>query len=284
MSGARDAGNFLRAMAVASRERVRQARSQRTDAQLRTAALNTPPAPRLALSARGFDVIAEVKLRSPAAGQLKTGDENVAARVAGYAAAGACSVSVLTEPTRFDGELAHLEQAAAALAGTIPAMRKDFLVEPYQLYEARLAGAGGALVILRMLEHAAIDALLTSAAELGLFVLLEAFDEHDLALAAELAAARAGQLQLLVGVNCRDLTTLEVVPGRLEALVDSLPAGVPRVAESGVANAQEAARLSACGYDVALVGSALMRAHDPLALVRMMLEAGRAAAPERRCG
>jgi indole-3-glycerol phosphate synthase len=161
-------------------------------------------------------------------------------------------------------------------------MRKDFLVDPYQVIEARAAGAGGVLVILRMLGRAQIEALLATAAELGLFVLLEAFGEEDIELAhaltrAHAAHARAAGAPLLVGLNCRDLVTLQVVPGRLEQLVARLPADVPRVAESGVASAADAARVAVAGYDLALVGSALMQAADPLALVGDMLLAARTA-------
>jgi indole-3-glycerol phosphate synthase len=274
------AGDFLAGMAASSRARCAAAERALPRTQLLERARARPPAPRLGLT-RGFDLIAEVKLRSPAVGQLKGGEEDVAARVGGYAAAGAAAVSVLTEPTRFDGSLQHLELAVRALAGRIPAMRKDFLVDPYQVIEARAAGAGGVLVILRMLARAEIEALLATAAELGLFVLLEAFDAQDIELACDLVRvhaprARAAEAPLLVGVNCRDLVTLQVVPGRLEQLAPLLPAGVPRVAESGVATAADAARIAAAGYDLALVGSALMQAADPLVLVGDLLRAARA--------
>jgi indole-3-glycerol phosphate synthase len=154
-------------------------------------------------------------------------------------------------------------------------MRKDFLVDPYQVYEARAAGAGGILVILRMLDHVQLTRLLDVAAELRLFVLLEAFDEYDLKLAAALARTYVERARLLVGVNCRDLTTLQVVPGRLEALAPSLPQGMPCVAESGVESSADAARLAAAGYHVALVGSALMRAADRVEFARSLLAAGR---------
>jgi indole-3-glycerol phosphate synthase len=273
--------DFLAGMAASSRARCAAAERALPRPELLRRALATTPAPRLTFSS-GFDLIAEVKLRSPAVGQLKAGDENVAARVGGYAAAGAAAVSVLTEPTRFDGSMQHLELAVQALAGRIPAMRKDFLVDPYQVIEARAAGAGGVLVILRMLERTAIEALLATAAELELFVLLEAFGEEDIELAHALTrdhAARAGAAgaPLLVGLNCRDLVTLQVVPGRLEQLAARLPADVPRVAESGVASAADAARVAAAGYDLALVGSALMQAADPLALVGDMLRVARTA-------
>lgn len=271
--------SFLDQMAESSRKRVEQALAIAPLDGLLEQARHLPPVPRLQLHAGGFDLIAEVKLRSPAVGQLSTSSENVTARVQSYAKAGAAAVSVLTEPSRFDGSLEHLQSAVEALAPLrVPAMRKDFLVDPYQVVEARLAGAGGALVILRMISPAEIDALLDSARSFGLFVLLEAFDEQDIELAHAIVKARSGKGdQLLVGVNCRDLSTLAVVPGRLEELVHLLPTEVPRVAESGVGSAEDARRVAAAGYDLALVGSALMKGGDPLAIVRDMLTAGRAA-------
>jgi indole-3-glycerol phosphate synthase len=243
----------------------------------------------LQLSPQGFDLIAEMKLRSPAIGALRDArDEDVTRRVLAYADAGAAAVSVLTEPSRFDGDLAHLEQAAAALAlHGIPAMRKDFLVDPYQVLEARAAGAGGVLLILRMLPRAALEALMDAALEHGLFVLLEAFDAEDIGLAAQLLGPRrptvGGSLgeSLLLGINCRDLVTLQVVPGRLEEMVGQLPSWVARVAESGVATPADAARLAACGYDLALVGSALMTGGAPRELAGAMLDAARVALQHR---
>jgi indole-3-glycerol phosphate synthase len=202
---------------------------------------------------------------------------------------------VLTEPTRFDGSLEHLQAAAQALCTSgVPAMRKDFLVDPYQVLEARVAGAGGVLVILRMLGEPQTGALLDCARDMGLFVLLEAFDEADIERAHAIVARHgverahaapngsdARAVALLVGLNCRDLDTLQVVPGRLEALATRLPRSIPRVAESGVGSAADAASVAAAGYDLALVGSALMTGADPAALARDMLAAGRSAATRR---
>jgi indole-3-glycerol phosphate synthase len=276
MSNAESSGEFLDAMSASSRQRVSAARAELGDAEILARSLDTPAPPRLQLSARRFDLIAEVKFRSPAAGQLREGSEaQVIARVAGYAEAGAAAVSVLTEPSRFEGSLDHLKTAVRALGGRIPAMRKDFLVDPYQVCEARLMGAGGVLLIVRMLDEAEAAALIECAARLRLFVLLEAFDQTDVGRVAALVKRYRSATELLVGVNCRDLKTLEVVPGRLEELVRSLPDDVPRVAESGVASAQDAGRIAVAGYDVALVGSALMNALEPLQLVRAMLAAAR---------
>ena len=271
-------GAFLEDMAARSRARVRAAKQTRPEAMLEVEARQTPAPPRLRLDASGFDLIAELKLRSPTAGQLGPAGENVAARVTAYAQAGAAAISVLTEPSRFDGSLDHLASAAQALAPlAVPAMRKDFLVDPYQVLEARALGAGGVLVIVRMLSRSEIDALLDCARSLGLFVLLEAFDARDIEVLRELIEAHAGANPLLAGVNCRDLTTLQVLPQRLLELAPLLPAGAPRVAESGVATAADARQIVAAGYQLALVGSALMQAEDPRALARAVLAAGRAA-------
>jgi indole-3-glycerol phosphate synthase len=157
-------------------------------------------------------------------------------------------------------------------------MRKDFLVDPYQVAEARLAGAGGILVIVRMLARAELDALIAAAGRLGLFVLIEAFDEADIEIATDLAAANDGKrTKLLIGINSRDLVTLKVKPGRLEELAGLLPAGCPRVAESGVDTPEAAARLAGAGYDLALIGSALMTTDNPGELLSAMIAAGRGA-------
>ncbi|MDB6046214.1 MAG: indole-3-glycerol phosphate synthase [Gammaproteobacteria bacterium] len=276
--------DFLEQMAASSRERVAVAKRACSEADLLARALASPPPQSLQRDPTGFDLIAELKLRSPAAGQLKSGDEDLGARVTAYARAGAAVVSVLTEPSRFDGSMAHLELAVRALAPLgVPAMRKDFLVDPYQVTEARLAGAGGVLVILRMLPRNELDALIDRACTLGLFVLLEAFDADDIELMHEIVdhhpdnAHAVGAVKLLAGVNCRDLATLQIVPLRLIELAHLLPTCVPRVAESGVGSTDDARRVAAAGYEMALVGSALMQGGDPGALANAMLEAGRAA-------
>jgi indole-3-glycerol phosphate synthase len=269
---------FLEQMAAASVARVRTARARVGEAALLERAQRTPAPPPLRLAADGFDLIAELKLRSPAAGALAALDASVAANVTAYARAGAAAVSVLTEPTRFDGSLAHLGDAARALAPhQVPAMRKDFLVDPYQVLEARAAGAGGVLLILRMLSREALAALIECARTQGLFVLLEAFDAQDLEHMSDVVAADAGRTMLLAGVNCRDLATLEVLPERLLELAPLVPRAVPQVAESGVSDAEDARRLAAAGYRLILVGSALMRDQDPVGLARTLIEAGRAA-------
>ena len=270
---------FLKEMARSSLERLRKARAVETEKELWHRASDAAPAPPLKLNATGFDVIAELKLRSPAKGVLRAATEDLAARVSSYAKGGAAAVSVLTEPYHFDGSMAHLARASETLAPLgVPTLRKDFIIEPYQVMEARALGAGGVLVILRMLDHGRITELLDCAAMLKMFVLLEGFDEEDLACARQLVTERAGRVEaLLVGVNSRDLDTLQVVPERLEGLAPKLPTDAPRVAESGVATPEDAARLARAGYQVVLVGAALMADDHPETLVGRMVHAGRAA-------
>ena len=274
--------DFLAQMAASSRERSAAAQCALPARELRAHLADLPPVPALKLGA--FELIAEVKLRSPAVGLLKdAATEDVDARVTTYARAGAAAVSILTEPSRFDGSLDDLRDGARVLRSLgVPAMRKDFLVDAYQVLEGRAAGAGGVLAIIRMLPREELDALIDSALALGMFVLLEAFDPADIEVAHALVDARRGSRHLLlVGINSRDLTTLKVVPGRLDALAPLLPASVKRVAESGVATAADAARVASAGYDLALVGSALMSAPDPALLARSMLAEGRAAVSAR---
>ncbi len=275
-------GDFLATMAESSRARSTAAQRQLPARELRARIVDLPASPKLTLGT--FDLIAEVKLRSPAVGLLKSAAaENVGARVATYARAGAAAVSILTEPSRFDGSLGDLAAGAQALRSlAVPAMRKDFLVDAYQVLEGRLAGAGGVLAILRMLPRADLEQLIDTALELDMFVLLEAFDAPDIELAHTLVDTRRRHAGLLlVGVNSPDLATLQVCPGRLDELAASLPTAVRRVAESGVATPADAARAAASGYDLALVGSALMSAPDPDALTRAMLSAARAAVAVR---
>lgn len=262
------ASGLLSQMNTHSAQRARQLRSRVSLPQLRRRALDAPPAPALRLS--GFDVLAEVKWSSPSEGRLAAAEDlgpATALRAVAYAEAGAAAVSVLTEPLRFGGDLSLLSAAAAICP--VPVMRKDFLVDPMQVYEARAAGAGGVLLIVRSLSDGLLADMLGAAAESGLFVLIEAFDAEDLARLPPLPAGT------LVGVNTRDLVTLAVRPGRLADLAGHLPEGCVPVAESGMATPADVGAAGALGYRMALVGSALMRAEDPAALVAAMKEAGR---------
>ncbi len=259
--------DFLEGMAKSSAARAANAPAF-TDADF-----DKPVVP---LSTSSFGVIAEIKRRSPAEGLLESssnyGSSYLNSRAQTYAAGGAAAISVLTEPSRFDGELSHLEQVAAAVPDT-PVMRKDFLVEPVQVLEAREAGASGILLITTMLTDPKLRTMLDCAWEHGMFVLLESFDEDDLRRSAQYLG---GAGQLLIGVNTRNLRTLEVDGNRLQNFAPLLP-DATCVAESGLHAPEDAARVSGWGYSMALVGTALMRSDDPSKLVTAMTDAGAAA-------
>lgn len=267
--------SFLNRMASASRERVRLARAQESEAALQTRAMATADPPILQLGE--FDLIAELKLRSPAAGSLVDPHFDRHSQLDAYANGGAAAISVLTEPDEFKGSLAHLQEAAAVLAPHgIPVMRKDFLIDAYQVLEAKAAGAGGILVIVTMLTDAEVQALLACARECGLFVLLEAFTAEDLARIAALAGVgpAAADAPLLCGVNCRDLKSLAVDFDRFAALAAYLPEGLTAVAESGVQGVDQIRALVLLGYRAVLVGSILMQSAEPGQAVARLIAAG----------
>jgi len=260
-------------MAERSAERAAGLRRRESEAALARRALASPPPRPLRLSDECFDVIAEIKRRSPGDG-VRFDGLGVARRAIAYGEGGAAMVSVVTEPSAFRGSLSDLEDAARAVP--VPVMQKDFLVDPYQVLLARAAGAGAVLLILRLLDDARLAEMLDAAARTGLTVLVEAFDVGDLERSSAVTAL-AGRLgvPLLVGVNARDLDTLRVDHMRLDRLAEALPGGVPAVAESGIHTAADAGRLAARGYRMALVGTALMRTANPSGLVEDLVRTGR---------
>ena len=274
--------SFLERMAEGSRARAREARRREPEGALLRRALAAPTAPELKLDR--FSVIAELKYRSPAAGPLAAGDFDGAARIRAYAAGGAAAVSVLTEPVEFRGSLDDLRRAAAPLAERgIPAMRKDFLTDPYQVLEARASGAGGVLIIVTMLSDAEVAELMSCAAQCGLFVLLEGFGEADLERIGRIGAPPEHSAPLLCGVNCRDLRDLAVNRDRFRQLAPYLPPHLPAVAESGMEGADDVADVANLGYRAALVGSALMRAGDAAQALAAMTAAAAHALESGRC-
>ena len=262
--------DFLNTMASLSLERAEAAGTFTDDD------LDKPLVP---LQLGGFDIIAELKNRSPAEGELASVSANRVERAQQYVAGGAAAISVLTEPSQFAGSLEHLEEVAAALPET-PVMRKDFLVDTIQVQEARSRGASGVLLIAAMRSDHDLRKMLDCAGELGMFVLLECFDTVDLDRAGALLdnskdAERVLAGQILVGVNTRNLRTLHVDPDRLADLASKLPAA-RCVAESGLHTAEDAATAAGLGYRLGLVGTALMRSDAPAVLVAAMREAGSA--------
>lgn len=220
------------------------------------------PAVSLASALRGETValIAEVKRRSPSAGALNA-NLDAAAQALAFARGGAAAISVLTEPDFFGGSIDDLRAVRSAVS--IPILRKDFHVHESQLHESRAANASAVLLIARALSPAALPRMLQRANELGLETVVEVRDDAELERALDAGAA-------IVGVNSRDLETLEVDPRVPERLVPQVPAGVIAVWESGVASVRDVERAAACGADAVLVGSALSRAADAEALVRSL--------------
>ena len=233
------------------------------------------------LRMQSFDLIAEIKNRSPAEGLLESDGDSRSARALNYVRGGAAAISVLTEPKRFDGDIAHLDEVVNAVSDSgVPVMRKDFLVDIAQVLEAKAAGASGVLLIAAILDDRKLADMLDCAFEHQLFVLLEAFDETDMKRAADLVqdakvSDQAARNKFMVGVNTRDLRTLEVDTTRLRRFAPLLPAGVTAVAESGLTTADDATNVVGWGYRAALVGTALMRSDKPERLIADMLASGR---------
>ena len=265
--------DFLKTMARQSADRASAAQGS-----VRSTHLDLPLVP---LQLGAFDVIAEIKNRSPSEGALAAASASRSEQAVRYVDGGAAAISVLTEPTQFAGELAHLEEVVRAVEhSAVPVMRKDFLVDPIQVLEARATGASGVLLIVTMLSEKQIEDMLNCAYEHGMFVLLESFDAEDLQRSSALLdetryREQAERGKLLFGINTRDLRTLHVDPERLKTLGPHLPQGCACVAESGLHNGYDAAAAAGWGYSLALVGTALMRSPDPGQLIQEMLTAGR---------
>ena len=214
----------------------------------------------------GVSVIAEVKRRSPSKGELAA-IPDPAALAAAYEAGGAAAISVLTEQRRFGGSIDDLRVVRTAVG--IPVLRKDFVVTSYQLWEARAAGADLVLLIVAALDQPLLESLHREADELGLTPLVEVHDEAEVERALS-AGAR------LVGVNARNLKSLEVDPATFARVAPLIPDEVVRVAESGVSGPEDVEKLAAQGADVVLVGEALVTGGDPQGAVSAMVEAGAA--------
>ena len=205
-------------------------------------------------------VIAECKRRSPSRGILRE-DYRPAEHARAYADAGAAAISILTEPTFFDGALEHLGAVRAAVR--VPVLRKDFIVTRYQVFEAVMAGADAILLIVGALTPAGLRDLLDVARQAGAAALVEVHDDDELAMAIDAGAE-------IIGVNSRNLRTLAVEPDLHERLARGLPAGAVTVAESGLRSAADLRRLERAGYSAFLVGERLIVEADPGAALRTL--------------
>ncbi len=269
-TGPAPATDLLAAILAATRVRVAEARRREPVSRLEARASAASPRGAVfaaALAARGRPaIIAECKRRSPSRGVLRPAYDPVAI-ARGYAAGGAAALSILTEPAFFDGSLDHL--AAVRGAVDLPLLRKDFIIDAWQLLEARAAGADAVLLIAAALGGAELRALHDEADALGLSALVEVHADEELDRAVE-AGAR------IIGVNNRNLRTLAVDVDLSRRIAERLPPGVAAVSESGLRRGSDLTELAALGYSAFLIGERFMTAADPgTALAALLAEAAR---------
>lgn len=239
--------------------------------ELRAASRDLPPAKPFASALRRdcLAVIAEVKRASPSKGDIAPGLD-AAAQASAYVAGGAAAISVLTEPTRFGGTLADLQ--SVSLAVPVPVIRKDFLVHPVQLWEARASGASAALLIVRSLSPDLLPRLVEAAQEAGLALLVEVRDEAELERALAVHAP-------VIGVNNRNLETLVIDPATAPRVIRQMPPHIVAVAESGMRSPADAQPAAEAGADALLVGSAISASASPSDDVRALASIPRRARP-----
>lgn len=249
---------------ILSDARTRSDRAAAESAALVEAAERSTPARGFAagLAHPGLSVIAEVKRRSPSRGVLAAGLD-AGAQAGIYADAGAAAVSVLTEPGHFDGSLDDLIAVKGAVA--VPVLRKDFLLDPAQVFEARAAGADAALLIVAALDADVLGRMIGAAVAAGIDALVEVHDLDEAAIARSAGAT-------LIGVNNRNLETFSTDLGVAEALASTVQGeGIVTVAESGIHTPDDARRMSDAGYDAILVGEALVVAEDPALVISRLV-------------
>ena len=249
---------FLDEVAERTRERVKRDKALVPAAALREECARCSPLPSFmeALARRpgeGIKVIAEVKRSSPSRGPIRP--ELVLEDLVGaYERGGACAISVLTEPEFFGGSLNDIHRACAATA--LPVLRKDFIIDPYQLLEARAAGAGAVLLIAYLLEDGELLRLLSETAGLGMEALIEVHDEDELGAVLDAGAG-------IIGINNRDLKTLELDLETTRRLAHLVPDTKVLVSESGYSQSEQVAGLPHLGVDAVLVGEFLAKHDDP---------------------
>ena len=263
--------SFLAGALARKRTEVARARRRRSAAELERLATERPSARSLAdaLREQGVSVIAEVKRGSPSAGALDAGID-APARARLYEERGAQAISVLTD-AEFDGRLADLEAVAPAVS--VPVLRKDFLVDPWQVWESRAAGADAALLIVAALDRSALDALVAESAGAGLGLLVEIHGRAEARAAIDTGAS-------VIGVNARDLSTLAVDADAALSTIEWLrreASDAVIVAESGIADPEAVRRARDAGADAVLVGEHLSRATDPGDALERLVAAGREA-------
>lgn len=260
--------DLLEAIVAATLRRVELTREEVSSRDLERRAQQAHPRGQAFAEAIGrlgsLNVIAECKRRSPSRGVLRHEYDPVAIAKA-YERAGAAAISVLTEPGFFDGTLSHLSAVREAVS--LPLLRKDFIVDDYQLVEARASGADAVLLIVAALDRTAVRRLHERACALDLAALVEVHDRAELEVALDAGAT-------LIGVNNRNLRTLEVDVGLSREIASTIPVGMTMVSESGLKSVEEVEELRALGFRAFLIGERFMAAPDPGAELRRLLNGG----------
>lgn len=258
------APTILQKIANERRADVEVAQAEKSLHALQTEALATNAPGKTfesALRAPGLSVIAEVKRASPSRGVI-AGIPDVAAHASTYADGGAAAISVLTEPRHFQGRSEDLQLVATSSG--LPVLRKDFLVDPYQVWEARLWGASACLLIVALLpDTKKLSAMLQTAEDAGISALVEVHDANELQVAVDAGAT-------IIGVNHRNLHTFEIDLTLFERLREEIPANAVAIAESGIHGRDDALRMERAGADAILVGEHVAQSNDPARAIRML--------------
>ena len=250
----------LSSIIAESETRVSDLRRQRSEIEAAAAAAPDPPRWLGAFDGPSVCVVAEVKRRSPSAGAIAPGLDP-AGHARSYAEGGAGAISVLTEEKHFGGSLTDLRMVKCAV--TVPLLRKDFILDPIQLYESRAAGASAVLLIVRVLDPRQLRSLASLSRELGLGTLVEVLDPAELEVA-------LGMDHDVVGVNSRDLDTFTVDLDRVATMLPKIPGHVIAVAESGLRSRADVERVATWGADAVLIGTELAATPDPEVAVRAL--------------
>ena len=255
--------NFLLTMASNSLERYQASSQKISEHQLLERCETNKPNTAFQLNKDGFTFIAEIKKASPSIGALSADNFDLCHQAQNYIAGGADIISVLTEPTRFLGSLNDLSKLSKQYPNT-PFMRKDFLVHPYQVSEACYSGAAGVLLIAGILSDAQLETMIKRAHHHHMFALVEVFNKAELEQSIGVIANLNSQpTSIMLGVNCRDLKSLEVNFSWFEHLAEALPKDFICVAESGTNVPSDIRKIVSWGYRGALIGTTLMQSDDP---------------------
>jgi indole-3-glycerol phosphate synthase len=259
----KDNNNFLSSMATSSLARYKENSAILSEQEILDRVIDAQPAEPFMLNNQSFCLIAEIKKTSPSSGNLSRDDFHMTEQASDYIKGKADIISVLTEPSRFSGALDDLKDLSEAFPN-VAFMRKDFLVHPYQISEALYYGARGVLLIAAILSEEQLEEMIKRVLEHNMFALIEAFNKEELEQSCSVISRFHGsEGSLMLGVNCRDLKSLEVDFARFKSVAELLPQNITCIAESGIVNSNDISKIVDWGYSGALVGTALMQTNKP---------------------